>query len=67
MMNENITVRDGAQLTGYSTEYIRELCRRRKIKSGKFGTVLVVNAASLLEYKQRQVQKRQREEQTCNE
>jgi excisionase family DNA binding protein len=53
-MNENITVREASQLTGYSTEYIRELCRAQKIKSGKFGTLLVVNPVSLLEYKQEQ-------------
>jgi excisionase family DNA binding protein len=61
-MNENITVREAAQLTGYSTEYIRELCRGSKIKSGKFGTLLVVDTTSLLEYKERQDQRRQREE-----
>ena len=59
-MNENITVREASELTGYSTEYIRELCRDGKIKSGKFGTLLVVNTASLLEYKEGQAQKRQR-------
>lgn len=57
-MNENITVREAAQLTGYSTEYIRELCRGGKINSGKFGTLLVVNTASLLDYKQKQDHKR---------
>ena len=57
-MNEDVTVREAAELTGYSTEYIRELCRGGKIRSRKFGTVLVVQRASLLEYKQRQDQKR---------
>jgi hypothetical protein len=57
-MNDNITVREGAQMTGYSTEYIRALCRTGKIKSGKFGTILMIDKMSLLEYKQRQEARR---------
>jgi hypothetical protein len=57
-MNEEITVRDASELTGYSTEYIRELCRCGKIQSRKFGTILVVEKTSLLEYRRRQDQKR---------
>ena len=57
-MNEEITVREATQLTGYSSEYIRELCRGGKIGSRKFGTTLVVEKDSILEYKQRQDQKR---------
>jgi excisionase family DNA binding protein len=59
-MNDSITVREGAQMTGYSTEYIRALCRTGKIKSGKFGTILMIDKTSLLEYKQRQDSKRTR-------
>ena len=57
-MSEEITVNEAAQMTGYSSEYIRELCRGGKIGSRKFGTILVVEKASLLEYKQTQDQKR---------
>jgi excisionase family DNA binding protein len=57
-MNEEITVKEAAQLTGYSTEYIRELCRGGKIGSKKFGTTLVIEKVSILDYKQRQDQKR---------
>jgi excisionase family DNA binding protein len=57
-MSEEITVKEAAQLAGYSTEYVRELCRGGKIVSRKFGTILVVERASILEYKQRQDQKR---------
>jgi excisionase family DNA binding protein len=58
-MEGKITVREASQETGYSTEYIRELCRAGKIKSEKFGTVLVVDKASLLDYKHSQDEKRQ--------
>jgi excisionase family DNA binding protein len=57
-MSEEITVKEAAQLTGYSTEYIRELCRGEKIRSRKFGTILAVEKLSLLEYKQSQDHKR---------
>ena len=57
-MEGKITVREASRETGYSTEYIRQLCRVGKIKSAKFGTILVVDKASLLEYKQSQDDKR---------
>jgi excisionase family DNA binding protein len=58
-MEGKITVREASQITGYSTEYIRELCRDGKIQSEKFGTILVIDRASLVGYKQSQDSKRQ--------
>jgi excisionase family DNA binding protein len=57
-MEGKMTVREASRETGYSTEYIRQLCRVGKINAEKFGTVLVVDRASLLEYKQSQNDKR---------
>lgn len=57
-MEGKITVREASQITGYSTEYIRELCRDGKISSEKFGTILVIDRASLLEYTQSQESRR---------
>lgn len=57
-MEGKITVREASQLTQYSTEYIRELCRDGKIQSEKFGTVLVIDRESLLQYKEHQDSKR---------
>jgi excisionase family DNA binding protein len=58
-MEGKITVREASRETDYSVEYIRELCRNGKISSEKFGTVLVIDRVSLLEYKQSQDIKRQ--------
>lgn len=57
-MERKITVREASQETGYSTEYIRELCREGKVKAEKFGTVLVIDRASLIQYKRSQERKR---------
>lgn len=58
-MNEWLSTRDAAKLTGYVVEYIRQLAREGKIVSKKYGQAVVVSRDSLLEYKEKQEEERE--------
>lgn len=50
MMTEWITTKEAAELSGYHSEYVRQLIREGKIGAQKFGEVWQVNRKSLLDY-----------------
>ena len=50
MIDEWMTTREAAQLSGYHAEYLRTLIRDGRIEARKFGIVWQVSRPSLLEY-----------------
>lgn len=48
-----ITTREAAELTGYTTAYIRMLCIGGKLQAQKWGRDWAIERASLLAYKAR--------------
>lgn len=46
-----ITTAEGAQLTGYTDAYIRELIKDGKVKAKKYGRSWMVSRSSLLTHK----------------
>jgi excisionase family DNA binding protein len=57
---EYISVRQAADLTGYTADHIRELLRSNQIGGQKTFTIWTVDKRSLEEYKRRQDQARAR-------
>jgi excisionase family DNA binding protein len=45
-----LTVRQAAQESGYSQEYIRQLCREGKLEYDRVGTAYLINPDSLKGY-----------------
>lgn len=45
-----ISVREASEISGYVTEYIRELARDGEINSVKMGNAVLINKKSLKEY-----------------
>ena len=50
MMSDWITIAEGVELSGYHTEYLRELARSGKIKAQKWVRDWQIDRAALLAY-----------------
>jgi len=50
MVEEWLTTAEAAELSGYHTEYIRQIIKAGKVQGKKFGPVWQVNKQSLLNY-----------------
>lgn len=51
-----LSVREASELTGYSTEYIRNLARSGTIKSEKVGYAVLIDREDLMKYKDKKTQ-----------
>jgi len=60
-MDEWISIRQAAQITGYVTEYVRELARGSRVKAKKVFTVWMVEKNDLMRYKSEQDGRREGE------
>ncbi len=49
-MTDWITTKEAAELSGYHSEYIRQLIKSRKLRAQKFGEVWQIDRRSLLVY-----------------
>lgn len=49
-MDKYISTTQAAELAGLTADYIRDLCRDSRIKSQKFGHVVMVDKESLLKH-----------------
>jgi excisionase family DNA binding protein len=54
-----VTVREAADLIGYTAEYIRRLCRDDRLEHVKVGPIVLVNRESLLAFKAAQDARRE--------
>ena len=52
MPEEWLTTAEAAELSGYHTEYIRQIIKAGKVEARKFGPVWQVSKQSLLDYLQ---------------
>ena len=50
MLDDLITTREAAELSGYNADHLRELIRDGKIEARKFGIVWQISKQSLLDY-----------------
>lgn len=58
-INSNaITVKEAVQLSGYGSEYIRQLCRAGLIESQRVGWTVLVSKSGLLAWIEKQSEKR---------
>lgn len=48
-----ISIREGAELTGYTRDYVRDLAARGNLKAKKVVTVWLVSRKALLEHKRK--------------
>lgn len=59
-MENWISPKEAAELTGYHQNYVRDLAYKKKIVSKKFGGfTLMIDKESLLEYKEKMDEKRE--------
>jgi excisionase family DNA binding protein len=49
-MDKYISTSQAAELAGLTADYIRDLCRDNRVKSQKFGHVVMVDKDSLLKH-----------------
>lgn len=54
-----ISVKEASRISGYSTEYIRELARDEVIKATKIGFAVLIDRDDLLRYKEKMDKKTQ--------
>lgn len=53
-----ISVREASEISGYVTDYIRELARDEVITSTKIGNAVLISKKSLKEYMERMKERR---------